>query len=83
MGLQEWLLKNLSYRSDISFGASWPENMAIICWNVWRWKCEDLFEERRPSIDHKVGFVHMNIADMERAFDFCSAQHRGLRNNVV
>lgn len=57
--------------------------MALICWNVWRWRCEELFEKKRPSLAQKLELIKLHILEMERAFDISPIHQRREENNVV
>lgn len=68
LGLQEWLLTNLTLKEGSSLEMTWTTSMALLCWKLWKWRCQDLFEQWRFGIDQKVEDVQMSICEMEWAF---------------
>lgn len=68
LDLRQWLLRNLCAKSDALYGGIWPEAMAQICWQVWCWRCSDLFEGKRLSLAHRVELMQQSISETQTAF---------------
>lgn len=47
----------------------WPEIMAIVCWNLWRWRCGEVFDNEVPPLGYRLELIRRSVEETGRAFN--------------
>lgn len=82
LSFQDWLLSNLRFRDDAFYGGRWPENMATICWVIWKWRCQKVFEMEGLNCSQKIEQIRMLLREMESVYVTCPPSLRGWSMNM-
>lgn len=69
LGLKEWIVMNLSYRSSSGRHTSWPKMIGIIALFVWKWRCGEVTNGEGLPLESKVECVRRCIIETEKAFE--------------
>lgn len=62
--LQEWLLWNFSTKRMRDFSEWWSTQFAVICWWIWRWRNELVFNGEEFDVARKTDHINATIMEM-------------------
>lgn len=73
MDLQAWLAAKLKWRKTDPVGNSWPETMGIICWNLWKWRNSELFNNDMYPLTKRLEIIRESMEETTQAWKRGSA----------
>lgn len=77
----EWMSTNLRKGEPTGNIRNWAEAFAIVCWWIWRWRNDEVFNDNPRSGSFKVGWIKDQIKDSDTAFTkaICPGKEAGTR----
>lgn len=66
--MKTWILQNFLVKDRPSWGGEWPEVMAIICWNVWKWRNGEVFRMEKLPIVVRMAHLKHSVEETAAAW---------------
>ncbi|KAK8577915.1 hypothetical protein V6N13_076591 [Hibiscus sabdariffa] len=68
MSFQDWLSKNLFDGTGTTYDDSWPLKFAILCWLIWKRRCDMLLNPNAKDVEDIVAKGNRLLEECRQAF---------------
>ncbi|KAK9020066.1 hypothetical protein V6N11_054560 [Hibiscus sabdariffa] len=75
LNLQDWITANLCSSPTLSINGSWPTKFAVTCWQLWKQRCNLLFNENHVDKENFVDLCLRLAREYENFKEQTNAMH--------